>query len=84
MKTAFLGVPEAEKAIIYNAKLLACGAHYGFASRACQPYRPKTKGKSQEGYVDDQSMRAPHYLWWQLQLPRRPMEFGQPRRGELH
>lgn len=45
MKTAVLGEPEQDKAIIYNAKLLACGAHYGFAPRACQPYRAKTKGK---------------------------------------
>jgi len=45
MKTAVLGEPELDKAIIYNAKLLACGAHYGFAPRACQPYRAKTKGK---------------------------------------
>ena len=59
MKTAVLGEPEAEKvnavayfrvieaekAIIYNAKLLACGAHYGFAARACQPYRANTKSQ---------------------------------------
>lgn len=45
MKTAVLGEPEQDKAITYNAKLLARGAHYGFAPRACQPYRAKTKGK---------------------------------------
>jgi transposase len=45
MKTAVLGEPEQDKAIIYNAKLLACGLHYGFMPRACKPYRAKTKGK---------------------------------------
>lgn len=45
MKTAVLGEPEQDKGIIYNAKLLACGVHYGFVPRACQPYRAKTKGK---------------------------------------
>lgn len=45
MKTAVLGEPEQDKGIVYNAKLLACGVHYGFVPRACQPYRAKTKGK---------------------------------------
>lgn len=45
MKTAVLGEPEQDKAIIYNPKLLACGSHYGFVPRACKPYRAKTKGK---------------------------------------
>lgn len=45
MKTAVLGEPEQDKAIIYNPKLLACGSHYGFMPRACKPYRAKTKGK---------------------------------------
>ena len=39
MKTAVLGEPDADKPIIYNAKLLGCGAHYGFVPRACKPYR---------------------------------------------
>ena len=45
MKTAVLGEPEAGRGVVYNAKLLALGAHYGFVPRACQPYRAKTKGK---------------------------------------
>lgn len=44
MKTAVLGEPE-RRHIVYNAKLLALAAHYGFAPRACKPYRAKTKGK---------------------------------------
>ncbi len=50
MKTAVLGEPEADQPIVYNAKLLALGAHYGFAPRACQPYRAKTKGKVERPY----------------------------------
>ena len=50
MKTAVLGEPDQDKPIVYNAKLLACGAHYGFAPRACQPYRAQTKGKVERPY----------------------------------
>lgn len=50
MKTAVLGEPDADKPIIYNAKLLSCGAHYGFVPRACQPYRAQTKGKVERPY----------------------------------
>jgi len=50
MKTAVLGEPEADQPIVYNAKLLGCGAHYGFVPRACQPYRAQTKGKVERPY----------------------------------
>ena len=50
MKTAVLGEPDDDQPIVYNAKLLACGAHYGFAPRACKPYRAKTKGKVERPY----------------------------------
>lgn len=50
MKTAVLGEPEQDKPIVYNAKLLSCGAHYGFVPRACQPYRAQTKGKIERPY----------------------------------
>lgn len=45
MKTAVLGERYDGSHIVYNAKLLALGAHYGFSPRACKPYRPQTKGK---------------------------------------
>jgi transposase len=48
MKTAVLG--EAEKHIVYNAKLVAFAQHYGFAPRACKAYRAKTKGKVERPY----------------------------------
>ena len=44
MKTAVLGEVD-ERGIVYNAKLLALAAHYGFLPKACRPYRAKTKGK---------------------------------------
>ena len=50
MKTAVLGEADADQPIVYNAKLLGCGAHYGFAPRACAPYRAKTKGKVERPY----------------------------------
>lgn len=45
MKTAVIGEDEEERHIIYNAKLVALAKHYGFAPRACKPYRAQTKGK---------------------------------------
>jgi transposase len=50
MKTAVLGELDADQPIVYNAKLLACGAHYSFVPRACKPYRAKTKGKIERPY----------------------------------
>jgi transposase len=44
MKTAVLGEVD-ERGIVYNDKLLALAAHYGFVPKACRPYRAKTKGK---------------------------------------
>ena len=44
MKTAVLGEVD-DRGIVYNDKLLAMAAHYGFTPRACRPYRAKTKGK---------------------------------------
>jgi transposase len=49
MKTAVLGEPE-QRHIIYNTKLVALAQHYGFAPRACKPYRAKTKGKVERPY----------------------------------
>lgn len=49
MKSAVLGEGEDEH-IVYNASLLALAQHYGFAPRACKPYRAKTKGKVERPY----------------------------------
>lgn len=45
MKTAVLGEALDDTGIVYNAKLIGLGAHYGFKPRACKAYRAKTKGK---------------------------------------
>lgn len=44
MRTAVLGEVD-DRGIVYNDKLPALAAHYGFVPRACRPYRAKTKGK---------------------------------------
>jgi transposase len=44
MKTAVIG-EDADGHVVYNRSLIALGRHYGFAPRACRPYRAKTKGK---------------------------------------
>lgn len=44
MRTAVLGEEE-DRHVIYNAKLVSLAKHYGFAPRACKPYRTQTKGK---------------------------------------
>lgn len=43
MKTAVIG--EAEGHIVYNRALIDFARHHGFHSKACRPYRAKTKGK---------------------------------------
>jgi hypothetical protein len=44
MRTAVLGEVD-DRGIVYNDKLLALAAHYGFVPRSCRPYRAKTKGE---------------------------------------
>lgn len=44
MKTAVTGEDGAGH-VVYNTSLLSLARHYGFAPRACRPYRAKTKGK---------------------------------------
>jgi transposase len=44
MRTAVLGEVD-KRGIVYNDKLLALAAHYGYVPKACRPYRAKTKGK---------------------------------------
>lgn len=50
MKTAVLGQGDENVPIVYNPKLIGLGQHYGFAPRACRPYRAKTKGKVERPY----------------------------------
>ena len=48
MKATVLG--EIDRHIVYNTKLVSFARHYGFAPRACKPYRAKTKGKIERPY----------------------------------
>ena len=63
--TTFCGVPEevlmdnpralvvrhdaARRTVQFNDKLIAFAKHWGFAARACAPYRARTKGKTESG-----------------------------------
>jgi transposase len=49
MKTAVLGEAD-ERGIVYHPKLIALAKHYGFAPKACRPYRAQTKGKVERPY----------------------------------
>jgi transposase len=49
MKTAILGEADAP-GIVYHPKLIALAKHYGFAPKACRPYRAQTKGKVERPY----------------------------------
>jgi len=62
MKTAVLGEVD-DRGIVYNDKLLALAAHYGFVPRACRPYRAKTKGKVERPfrYVREDFFLAGHF-----------------------
>lgn len=62
MKTAVLGESE-QRHVIYNAKLVALAQHYGFAPRACKPYRAKTKGKVERPfrYIRQDFFLAGHF-----------------------
>lgn len=53
MKTAVTGTDADTGEVIFNRSLLSCLHHYGAYPRACQPYRPQTKGKIERifGYV---------------------------------
>ena len=53
MKTAVTGTDGDTGEVIFNHSLLSCLHHYGAYPRACQPYRPQTKGKIERifGYV---------------------------------
>ena len=39
----------ASRTVVFNEKLKAFAKHWGFAPRACAPYRARTKGKTENG-----------------------------------
>lgn len=50
----------------FNDKLLAIAKHWGFAPRACAPYRARTKGKTENGvgYVKKNAIAGHSFASW--------------------
>ncbi len=81
--TAFGGVPEevlmdnpralvvrhdaVSRTVEFNPKLLAFARHWGFAPRACAPYRARTKGKTENGvgYVKKNALAGHAFESWE-------------------
>lgn len=81
--TAFGGVPEevlmdnpralvvrhdtASRTVQFNDKLVAFAKHWGFAARACAPYRARTKGKTESGvgYVKKNAIAGHAFASWE-------------------
>lgn len=54
------------RTVLFNAKLLAFAKHWGFAPRACAPYRARTKGKTESGvgYVKKNAIAGHTFESW--------------------
>jgi transposase len=81
--TTFGGVPEevlmdnpralvvrhdaASRQVAFNDKLIAFAKHWGFAPRACAPYRARTKGKTESGvgYVKKNAIAGHSFASWE-------------------
>jgi len=81
--TTFCGVPEevlmdnpralvvrhdaARRTVQFNDKLIAFAKHWGFAARACAPYRARTKGKTESGvgYVKKNAIAGHAFASWE-------------------
>lgn len=81
--TVFGGVPEevlmdnpralvvrhdaVSRMVEFNPKLLAFAKHWGFAPRACAPYRARTKGKTENGvgYVKKNALAGHAFDSWE-------------------
>ena len=81
--TTFHGVPEevlmdnpralvvrhdaASRRVQFNDKLTAFAKHWGFAARACAPYRARTKGKTESGvgYVKKNAIAGHSFKSWE-------------------
>jgi transposase len=56
----------ATREVTFNAKLLAFARHWGFRPRACAPFRPRTKGKTENGvgYVKHNAIAGRRFASW--------------------
>ena len=55
------------RSVQFNDKLLAFAKHWGFAPRACAPYRARTKGKTERGvgYVKKNAIAGHSFASWE-------------------
>ena len=56
----------ATRSVVFNDKLKAFARHWGFRPRACAPYRPRTKGKTENGvgYVKNNAVAGRAFASW--------------------
>jgi transposase len=56
----------ATREVVFNAKLHAFAQHWGFRPRACAPFRPRTKGKTENGvgYVKKNAVAGRSFASW--------------------
>lgn len=52
--------------VVFNARLHAFARHWGFTTKACAPYRPRTKGKDENGvgYVKNNALAGRSFASW--------------------
>src|ERR1700720_4416505 len=64
------------RSVVFNDKLLAFAKHWGFAPRACAPYRARTKGKTESGvaYVKKNAIAGHCFASWEA-FEARPVVF---------
>lgn len=57
----------ATREVVFNDRLRAFAAHWGFVPVACAPYRARTKGKDERavGYVKRNAIAGRHFVSWQ-------------------
>ena len=57
----------ASRIVQFNDKLVAFARHWGFAARACAPYRARTKGKTESGvgYVKKNAIAGHAFASWE-------------------
>ena len=66
--------------VVFNDRFMAFAKHWGFTPRACQPFRPRTKGKDESGvgYVKRNALAGrcfeswaafeSHLEWWMREV----------------
>lgn len=53
--------------VVFNERLHAFARHWGFTPKACAPYRPRTKGKDENGvgYVKKNALAGHRFASWE-------------------